>query len=159
MTMIAGSGATHSRSYDVFDRACPSRDVLDDVSGRWGLLALAALAQGTLRFNELRRRVDGVSEKMLSQALRSLERDGLVLRTAYPVIPPRVDYQLTPLGESAASVVCGVLEWLESHTDQVLASRRHHDRAARRAGRARTPTPHIRQPHELSRPIESPAGR
>jgi DNA-binding HxlR family transcriptional regulator len=114
------------RSYDVFDRACPSRGVLDDVCGRWGLLALVALADGGLRFNQLRRRVDGISEKMLAQALRALERDGLVTRTAQAVIPPRVDYRLTALGESAAAAAVVLVDWLQAHTDEVLAARLAH---------------------------------
>ncbi|CAM5490322.1 HxlR family transcriptional regulator [Streptomyces purpurascens] len=84
--------------YSVFAKACPSRGTLEHVTGRWGGLALTALYEGSLRFNELRRRVDGVSEKMLSQTLHALERDGLVHREAQPTNPPRVDYELTPLG-------------------------------------------------------------
>jgi DNA-binding HxlR family transcriptional regulator len=96
------------------------------------LLALVALGDGTLRFNELRRRVDGVSEKMLAQALRGLERDGFVERTAYAVIPPRVDYRLTPSGEQLLASAAGLISWLEQHTDEVLASQRRYDRRARR---------------------------
>src|SRR3954470_23177069 len=84
--------------YNVFAKACPSRGTLEHVTGRWGALTLGALHQGSFRFNELRRRVDGVSEKMLSQTLHALERDGLVRRDAQPTNPPRVDYELTPLG-------------------------------------------------------------
>ena len=85
-------------AYNVFAKACPSRCTLENVTGRWGGLTLGALSEGSLRFNELRRRVDGVSEKMLSQTLHALERDGLVHREAQPTNPPRVDYELTPLG-------------------------------------------------------------
>src|SRR5437879_6386996 len=95
----AGAG-TAAKAFDVFARACPSRHTLEHVTGRWGSLTLGALNEGTLRFNELRRRVDGISEKMLSQTLHALERDGLVHREAQPVNPPRVDYALTPLGEA-----------------------------------------------------------
>ncbi|WP_449344837.1 winged helix-turn-helix transcriptional regulator, partial [Streptomyces narbonensis] len=85
---------TDDLAYDVFARACPSRGTLEHVTGRWGSLTLGALYDGTFRFNELRRRVDGVSEKMLSQTLHALERDGLVHRDAQPTNPPRVDYRL-----------------------------------------------------------------
>ncbi|CAM5410087.1 hypothetical protein SALBM217S_08552 [Streptomyces griseoloalbus] len=99
---------THERTaeqdlpYNVFAKACPSRGTLEHVTGRWGGITLCALYEGSLRFNELRRRVDGVSEKMLSQTLHALERDGLVHREAQPTNPPRVDYELTPLGRDVA---------------------------------------------------------
>ncbi len=89
---------TDDLAFDVFSRRCPSRSTLEHATGRWGSLTLGALYEEGLRFNELRRRVDGVSEKMLSQTLHALERDGLVLREAQPVNPPRVDYELTPSG-------------------------------------------------------------
>ncbi len=83
---------------DLYAPACPSRGVLDHVTSRWGVLVLVALLEGTHRFSELRRKVAGVSEKMLAQTLQALEEDGFVLREVYPVIPPRVDYSLTPMG-------------------------------------------------------------
>ncbi|MBW8819778.1 MAG: helix-turn-helix transcriptional regulator, partial [Streptomyces sp.] len=95
--------------YDVFAKACPSRGTLEHVTGRWGGLTLGALYEGSLRFNELRRRVDGVSEKMLSQTLQALERDGLVHREAQPTNPPRVDYELTPLGREVAERLLGLI--------------------------------------------------
>jgi DNA-binding HxlR family transcriptional regulator len=85
------------RRGQLFAADCPSRGVLDHVTSRWGVLALVALRDGTLRFSELRRRIGGVSEKMLAQTLQALEEDGFVLRTAHPEVPPRVDYRLTPL--------------------------------------------------------------
>lgn len=93
---------TDSLPFDVFSRQCPSRGTLEHVTGRWGSLTLTALHDSGSRFNELRRRVDGVSEKMLSQTLHALERDGLVHREARPTNPPRVDYELTPLGREVA---------------------------------------------------------
>src|SRR3954453_2712293 len=84
---------------DVFARGCTSRAVFEDVGSKWGSLALLALGEGGYRFNALRRRVEGVSEKMLSQTLQALERDGLVVREVVTAIPPRVEYALTPLGE------------------------------------------------------------
>lgn len=87
---------TDDPAFDVFARSCPSRCTLEHVTGRWGSLTLGALHEGTFRFNELRRRIDGVSEKMLAQTLHALERDGLVHREAQSTNPPRVDYRLTP---------------------------------------------------------------
>ncbi|WP_031485150.1 winged helix-turn-helix transcriptional regulator [Streptomyces bicolor] len=113
--------------YDVFAKACPSRGTLEHVTGRWGGLTLSALYEGSLRFNELRRRVDGVSEKMLSQTLHALERDGLVHREAQPTNPPRVDYELTPLGHGVAERLMGLIHFVEGRMDDVLAARRRYD--------------------------------
>jgi DNA-binding HxlR family transcriptional regulator len=113
--------------FDVFSRSCPSRGTLEHVTGRWGALTLGALAEGSFRFNELRRRVDGVSEKMLSQTLHALERDGLVHREAQPTNPPRVDYELTPLGREVAGRLIALIECLEGSMDQVLAARERYD--------------------------------
>ncbi|MER6627802.1 helix-turn-helix domain-containing protein [Streptomyces sp. NPDC000987] len=113
--------------YDVFARACPSRGTLEHVTGRWGALVLGALHDGSLRFNELRRRVDGVSEKMLSQTLHALERDGLVHREAQPTNPPRVDYELTPLGGEVAERLLGLIHFVEGRMDEVLEARRRYD--------------------------------
>ncbi|WP_161166306.1 helix-turn-helix domain-containing protein [Streptomyces sp. SID5910] len=114
-------------AFDVFSRACPSRGTLEHVTGRWGALTLGALSEGSFRFNELRRRVDGVSEKMLSQTLHALERDGLVHREAQPTNPPRVDYELTPLGREVAGRLIALIECLEGRMDEVLASRERYD--------------------------------
>ncbi|MGW1159583.1 winged helix-turn-helix transcriptional regulator [Streptomyces sp. NPDC002519] len=113
--------------YDVFSKACPSRGTLEHVTGRWGALTLGALQEGSLRFNELRRRVDGVSEKMLSQTLHALERDGLVHRDAQPTNPPRVDYELTPLGHAVAERLLGLIHFVEGRMDDVLEARRRYD--------------------------------
>jgi DNA-binding HxlR family transcriptional regulator len=113
--------------YDVFAKACPSRGTLEHVTGRWGALTLGALYERSLRFNELRRRVDGVSEKMLSQTLHALERDGLVHREAQPTNPPRVDYELTPLGRGIAERLIGLIEFVEGQMDDVLAARESYD--------------------------------
>ena len=120
--------------YDVFAKACPSRGTLEHVTGRWGALTLGALQEGSLRFNELRRRVDGVSEKMLSQTLQALERDGLVHREAQPTNPPRVDYELTPLGHEVAERLLELIHFVEGRMDSVLAARARYDetRTARR---------------------------
>jgi DNA-binding HxlR family transcriptional regulator len=112
---------------DVFARACPSRSLLADVTGRWGTLAVLALADGTARFGALRRRVDGVSEKMLSQTLQALERDGLVVREVVTSIPPHVEYTLTPLGQRVAGRLRALVEVLEESVPEVLAAREAHE--------------------------------
>lgn len=98
---------------DVFARACPSRALLETVTGKWSVLVLVALAEGPHRFGELRRRVDGVSEKMLSQALHELEAQRLVTRTDHGTRPPRVDYALTPAGVTVAERLTALVEVLE----------------------------------------------
>ncbi|TDT30240.1 HxlR family transcriptional regulator [Streptomyces sp. BK208] len=113
--------------FDVFSRACPSRGTLEHVTGRWGALTLGALYEASFRFNELRRRVDGVSEKMLAQTLHALERDGLVHREAQPTNPPRVDYDLTPLGREVAERLTALIQCLEGRMDEVLAARERYD--------------------------------
>jgi DNA-binding HxlR family transcriptional regulator len=108
---------------------CPSRAVLEHVTSRWGVLVLAALLDKPHRFSELRREVGGVSEKMLAQTLQTLERDGFVNRDAKPVIPPRVDYSLTPVGREVAEQVWTLTRWVESKLDDVFAARDTYDRA------------------------------
>src|SRR5437899_8731565 len=119
----ADPGPSDELVFDVFARACVSRETLEHITGRWGALALTALMEGTFRFNALRRRVDGVSEKMLAQTLHALERDGFVLREAQATIPPRVDYSLTPLGRVMAAKLLDLIETLEEHMPEVLAAR------------------------------------
>ena len=112
---------------DVFARDCASRDLLADVAGKWAVLALLALDEGGYRFNALRRRVQGVSEKMLAQTLQTLERDGLVEREVVTTIPPRVEYALTPLGARVAGQVRGLVELLEEAVPEVGAARAAYD--------------------------------
>ncbi|MFC8670112.1 winged helix-turn-helix transcriptional regulator [Streptomyces sp. NPDC057199] len=114
-------------AFDVFSKACPSRGTLEHVTGRWGALTLGALYEGSFRFNELRRRVDGVSEKMLSQTLHALERDGLVHREAQPTNPPRVDYELTPLGREVAERLLSLIHFVQGHMDGILEARERYD--------------------------------
>jgi DNA-binding HxlR family transcriptional regulator len=116
-------------SPDVNRAGCPSRVVLEHVTSRWGVLVLAALLERSYRFSALRRRIGGVSEKMLAQTLQTLERDGFVHRAAQPVIPPRVDYSLTPLGRRAAEQVWALSRWVENNLDAVFAARETYDRA------------------------------
>jgi DNA-binding HxlR family transcriptional regulator len=112
---------------DVFSRDCPSRETLEHITGRWGILALGALDAGSMRFNALRRRVDGVSEKMLAQTLHNLERDGLVHREARPTNPPYVEYSLTPLGQTIAKRLTGLIELVEDQMHEVMAARERYD--------------------------------
>jgi DNA-binding HxlR family transcriptional regulator len=100
--------------------ACPSRQVLKHVTSRWGVLVLMVLEGGTQRFSELRRAIGGISERMLAQTLQWLETDGLVQRTAYEVVPPHVEYRLTPLGEQAAAKVRELADWIEVNLPQIL---------------------------------------
>jgi DNA-binding HxlR family transcriptional regulator len=116
-------------AFDVFARACPSRGTLEHVTGRWGGLTLGALYEDALRFNALRRRVDGVSEKMLAQTLHALERDGLVVRDARPTNPPHVEYRLTPLGRETAARLLSLIELVEERMPEVLAARDRYDEA------------------------------
>ncbi|MER6215365.1 MULTISPECIES: winged helix-turn-helix transcriptional regulator [unclassified Streptomyces] len=126
---VCAGGATADLPFDAFARTCPSRETLEHVTGRWGSLTVGALRDGPLRFNELRRRVEGVSEKMLSQTLHALERDGIVTREAQPTNPPRVDYELTPLGREVADRLLALIHFVEASMDEVLASRHSYDSA------------------------------
>ena len=111
---------------DVFLRACPCRELLDLIANKWTALVIGALEGGPRRFGDLRRKLDGISQKMLTQTLRALERDGLVSRTVIPM-PLRVDYALTDLGGSLAVHLAGLRRWAEVHLDQVDEARRAYD--------------------------------
>lgn len=123
--------AAHVPPVTVFDRNCPSRAVLEHVTSRWGVLVLGALLHGTRRFSELRREVGGISEKMLAQTLHALERDGMVHREVHPVIPPHVDYTLTPLGRKGAQRVRALYLWVEDNLTEVLDNQERYDRTRR----------------------------
>jgi DNA-binding HxlR family transcriptional regulator len=111
-------------AYDVLKRGCPTRQVLDRIAGKWTLLALVALeAAGTLRFSELRRSIEGISQKMLTQTLRALEQDGMVLREVEPTVPVTVRYSLTPLGLSLAATVSVLRDWSYGNMDAIEAAR------------------------------------
>lgn len=103
---------------------CPSRPILQHLTSRWGALVMIGLAIGPHRFAQLRRRVGGISERMLAQTLDELEADGFVLRTAHPVVPPHVDYELTALGREAAEHVLGLTRWIEDTLPRIMAGRR-----------------------------------
>lgn len=105
---------------EVFTAGCPTRVVLDHVMSKWGALVLLALTDGTQRWGELRRRAEGISDKMLASTLRMLEQDGLVSRRAYPEIPPRVEYTLTPLGEGLMVHMLPMCVWIAEHADGIV---------------------------------------
>ena len=109
------------RRGDLLAEACPSREVLKHVTSRWGVLVLIVLETGTHRFSELRRAIGGVSERMLAQTLQWLESDGLVERVAYEVVPPHVEYSLTPLGRDLMERMLPLMEWVAAHADGMLA--------------------------------------
>ncbi|RSO05676.1 transcriptional regulator [Streptomyces sp. WAC 06783] len=115
-------------SWDPYSRGCPSRDVLDQIGSKWAVLVLGELGRhGACRFTQLRQQLAGVSEKMLTQTLRTLERDGLLLRTVYPEVPIRVEYELTPLGQTLRGPLKALTEWSVRHTEEVLAARKEYD--------------------------------
>jgi DNA-binding HxlR family transcriptional regulator len=109
-----------------FDRRCPTRGVLAHVTGRWGALVMAALkVDGTLRFSQLRDRIDGISEKMLAQTLRDLEGDALVRRVSLPVVPPHVEYDLTAMGAGVAQHLEALVDWIETHYRELAGAGPH----------------------------------
>lgn len=108
---------------NVFDPNCGSRQVLDLLADKWAMLIIYGLVQGTQRYTELQRKIGGVSQKMLTQSLRNLERDGIVERKTYPVVPPRVEYRLTELGETLIEPLTAICHWSEAHLSEVLAAR------------------------------------
>ena len=114
-------------AYNVFKLNCPSRQVFDLIGERWTGLVLLALPGRPQRFSALRRQIEGISPKMLTQTLRALERDGLVTRTVHAVVPPRVDYALTRLGESLLGLVAELEKWAMTHIDDVLTARAAYD--------------------------------
>jgi DNA-binding HxlR family transcriptional regulator len=116
-------------AYDMFKSACPSRQILDRVADRWTALVLLALSDGTMRFSELRRRIEGVSQKMLTQTLRALERDGLVTREVFPTVPVTVEYTLTPLGASLLNAVQAIRTWAYQNIDEIDQARQRYDTA------------------------------
>ncbi|SFR83361.1 transcriptional regulator, HxlR family [Agromyces sp. CF514] len=107
-------------SGEVFTEGCPTRVVLDHIMSKWGVLVLLALTDGTHRWGELRREVQGISEKMLASTLRTLESDGLVVRTSYPEVPPRVEYALTDLGHELMQQMLPLVQWVAVHAGDIV---------------------------------------
>lgn len=122
------SGTTDTATeWDPFDRACPSRLLLDRIGDKWSVLVITILGEGPHRFSQLRTRIDGISQKMLTQTLRALERDGMVSRTVYPEIPPRVEYELTSSGRSLTIPLQALTEWAVAHMPDVVRAQRRYD--------------------------------
>jgi len=118
-------------AYDAYLRDCPTHQLLDRISDKWVSLIVSALREGPMRYSDLGRRIPGVSQKMLTQSLRALERDGLVTRTVTPSVPVRVDYALTQLGSSLGGLLTAVKHWAETHFDQVHEARERYDEESR----------------------------
>lgn len=108
---------------NVLDAHCPSRQALDLIADKWTMLVVKELADGIYRYGALHRSIGGISQKMLTQTLRALERDGLVTRTVYPVVPPKVEYALTPLGETLIEPLAAIAAWAERHMDEIMQAR------------------------------------
>jgi DNA-binding HxlR family transcriptional regulator len=111
----------------VYQSGCPTRSILDRIADKWTTLVISILSRGTARFSQLHRSIEGISHKMLAQTLRELERDGLVTRTVYPEVPPRVEYELTPLGHTLIEPIRALTDWAEAHFNEVRAARERYD--------------------------------
>lgn len=119
--------STYANSHvigQVLSSECPSRAILEHLTNKWSVLVLRSLSEGVLRFSELRKRIDGVSEKMLAQTLKVLEGDGFILRTVYPQVPPKVEYQLTILGAQAAEKLNYLITWIERNLPEILENKK-----------------------------------
>jgi DNA-binding HxlR family transcriptional regulator len=114
--------------WNVYDVACPTRLVLNRIADKWTVLVVSSLQQGTKRFSTLQREIGGVSQKMLTQTLRGLERDGLVTRTIYPTVPPKVEYTLTQLGLTLLGLVDAIRVWSETHIEAVIEAQTVYDK-------------------------------
>ena len=114
-------------SLNLYKSDCPTRQVLDRIADKWTTLILGLLEGGPLRFSALQRGIGGISQKMLTQTLRGLERDGLVQRTIYPEVPPRVEYQLTLLGETLCGPIAAIQHWAENHIEEVILAQNEYD--------------------------------
>src|SRR5258705_692092 len=113
----------HMRNTDPDDPECEVRTILDRIADKWSLLVIYVLADGTKRFSELRREIEGISQRMLTLTLRQLEREGLVSRTVFPVVPPRVDYELTELGCTLLDTIQSLVAWAGEHGNEIAAAR------------------------------------
>jgi DNA-binding HxlR family transcriptional regulator len=130
-TMTAAQRRARDRlAYNAYVAECPSRQVLDVISDKWVTLVLTALADGPRRYSDLARTIAGISQKMLTQTLRTLERDGLVTRGVTPSVPVRVDYELTALGQTMLPVVGAIKQWSETHIEEIHSARTAYDGVA-----------------------------
>lgn len=121
---------TNMTTSNVYASDCPTRQVLDRIGDKWTALIIGLLEQKTMRFSELSQNIGGISQKMLTQTLRSLERDGLVKRTVYAEVPPRVEYNLTPLGETLTIPLAAIRQWAETHIEVVTEAQAEYDNTA-----------------------------
>ncbi|MFD0930077.1 winged helix-turn-helix transcriptional regulator [Methylophilus glucosoxydans] len=120
-------------SWNAYQAACPTRLMLNRIADKWTVLVLGLLENETKRFSTLQREIGGISQKMLTQTLRGLERDGLIARTVYPEVPPRVEYKITPLGNTLVGLLAALRDWSETHMDEVLQAQRDYDQAQQAA--------------------------
>ncbi|MFK4807000.1 winged helix-turn-helix transcriptional regulator [Microbacterium sp. ZW CA_36] len=118
--MVVSFAQIRASQDQIFDEGCSTRVVLDHIMSKWGVLVLSALSDGTLRWGELRRQVDGISEKMLASTLRTLASDGLVHRESLPAVPPHVEYSLTPLGRDLMERMLPLVAWVADHADAMV---------------------------------------
>jgi DNA-binding HxlR family transcriptional regulator len=116
------------QKWNVYDQNCPTRMALDCIADKWTVLIIGCLAQGTRRFGQLRREIDGISPKVLTQKLRELERDGIIARKVYASVPPKVEYSITPLGKTLVGLLDDVRSWAESNIETILDSHVRYDR-------------------------------
>jgi len=123
----------HTRDTDPDDPECELRTILDRIADKWSLLVIYVLADGTKRFSVLRREIDGISQRMLTLTLRQLEREGLVSRTVFPVVPPRVDYELTELGSTLLDTIQSLVAWAGQHGNEIRRARDAYDARAAEA--------------------------
>ena len=123
-TLTAADRRTRDKhEYNAMLATCPTRQLLDILSDKWVCLVFCVLMEGPARHSEIARRISGVSQKMLTKTVRQMERDGLITRTVHPVIPPRVEYELTGLGRSLGEAFCGVWIWVEAHWEEIARAR------------------------------------
>jgi DNA-binding HxlR family transcriptional regulator len=120
---------------DLYSSSCPSRNILELIGGKWSMLLVCSLRRGPVRTGELKRHIDGISQKMLTQTLRDLERHGIIERIDYAEVPPRVEYKLTRLGQSLGSLVLRIEEWVTEHYSRMVSEARECDRASATAER------------------------
>ena len=122
-----------STSWDAYQTECPTRLVLNRIADKWAVLVLGLLETETKRFSTLQREIGGISQKMLTQTLRGLERDGLIARTIYPTVPPRVEYTITPLGKTLVGLLAALRVWSETHIEEVQEAQNRYDKAEHEA--------------------------
>ncbi len=120
-------------SWNAYQAACPTRLMLNRIADKWTVLVLGLLETETKRFSTLQRQIGGISQKMLTQTLRGLERDGLIARTVYPEVPPRVEYAITPLGKTLVGLLAALRVWSETHIEEVQEAQNRYDKAEQQA--------------------------